>query len=119
MLFLWWKEEMLEELTCRESLSATHIHIFGNITNGIYDLLVFTELHALLTIVPETNRLANLDCSAVMRLKPEKHLHECGFACTVVTHNTHLLVTGKVVFKVLEDYLVAKRLAHVLCLKNL
>ena len=104
------KEKMLQQLRRRILATLTEVDVFGNVSDDVDDLLLLIKLQAVLREIPKLHRVADVEPAAVGRDDAEEHLQECRFAGAVVAHNAHLLETGEVIVKVLQYYLVAKRL---------
>ena len=76
VLFLWSKEEELQELRSRHVLAITQVDIIGNLCNDINHLLVFLELQSLLREITEANRLTDVKLTAVRLNFTQEHLDE-------------------------------------------
>ena len=110
---------MVQELRNTQFLTVTQIHVLGYRTHDINHLHLLVELQPLLTVVTETNGLAHVKMPAVWSDLSHKHLDESRLTRTVVTDNTHFLITGENVIEVVCYLQVAKTLAHVRGLKDL
>ena len=123
VLFLWSKEEELQELRSRHVLAITQVDIIGNLSNDINHLLVFLELQSLLREITEANRLTDVKLTAIRLNFTQEHLDEGRLTRSVITHDTHLLESGKVVIEVIEYHLllttVIESLAYILTFKYL
>ena len=121
-MLLWREEEELQELRCRHVLATAQVDIVGYLRDDIYHLLVFTELQPLLREVAKAYRLTNVELARIGLHLSQEHLDEGGFSSTIVTHDAHLLESGKVVIEVIENHLllssVIKSLADILALKD-
>ena len=123
VLFLWSKEEELQELRSRHVLAISQVDIIGNLGNDINHLLVFLEFQSLLREIAEANRLTDVKLTAVRLNFTQEHLDEGRLTRSVITHDTHLLESGKVVIEVIKYHLllttVIESLANILAFKYL
>ena len=103
ILLLGREEEILQELSGRQTGTITHLDIFSNVSDNVDDLLLIVKLEALLTVVAETDRLAHIKLTLIGFHLAEQHLEESTLARTVRPHNAQFLIAGKGVVIVLED----------------
>ena len=61
------KEEILQQLRCRQLAPTAKVNIFCNITNDIDNFLLIIELQSFLREIAEANGIANDDMSIVDR----------------------------------------------------
>ena len=123
VLLFWSKEEELQELRSRHVLAITQVDIIGNLSNDINHLLVFLELQSLLREITEANRLTDVKLTAVRLNFSQEHLDKGRLTRTVITHDSHLLESGKIIIKIIKYHLllttVIESLAYILTFKYL
>ena len=95
------------------------VHIFGYVACRVNHLLALVKLYAVLAIVAKLHGFAYLEVALVGSEFSQQQLDEGGLAHAVVAHNAQFLVACKGVVQILENHLVAKPLADVVCGKNL
>ena len=110
---------MLQELRSGQPLAVAQLYHFGNVGYDINHLHLFIEFQPLLRVIAETDGLADFQLAAVRFLFPHQNLDEGRLTGTVVSHDTHLLVTGEDVGEIIQDLQVAETLVQMVCLKNL
>ena len=89
------EKEMLQELGSSQFLAITQFYDFGNILHHINDLHLFIKLQAILRVITEAHRLTNINCSAVCLYFSHQDFDKSRFTGTIISHNTHLFITGK------------------------
>ena len=72
----------------------------------------------LLVYVSELNGFANLECAAISIIKSHDKTEESGFTSSVRANNTYDAVRRKHEVEVVEQYLFAESLLHMLSLDN-
>ena len=122
VLLLGSKEEELQELRSRHVLAVAQVDIVGYLRDDIYHLLVFPELESLLREIAKAHSLTNVKLTAIRLHLAQEHLDESRFSRTIITYDTHLLKSGKVVVEVIENHLllssVIESLAHILAFED-
>ena len=103
VLLLGREHEVLQELRGTQVATTTQIHILGNVAHHVNHLLVFAELQAFLREIAKLHRLSDVELSAIRLLQSQQQFDERRFARSVASHDTHLLESGEVVIKVLQD----------------
>ena len=103
-------------------LAVAQVDIVGYLRDDIYHLLVFPELESLLREIAKAHSLTNVKLTAIRLHLAQEHLDESRFSRTIITYDTHLLKSGKVVVEVIENHLllssVIKSLAHILAFED-
>ena len=103
ILLLWGKQEILQQLRGRHLTSTAQVHIVGDGSYHIDDLILLVKLQTFLREVAELHRLAYHDASFVNGLQSQQHFDKCRLSRTIVANDTHLLKAREVVVEVLED----------------
>ena len=110
---------MLQELRSGQSLAVAQLYHFSNVRYHVYHLHLLVELQSVLRIIPETYRFADIECTAVRFLQSHQNLDERRLSGTVVSNDTHFLVTGKDIREVIQNLYIAEALAQMVGLENL
>ena len=113
------KEEVLQKLRSGKPLAVAQFDDFGNVADYIDHLHLFVKLKSVLRIVTEANCLTNIQCATVWFHQSHQYLDKGRFSGTVVTDNTHLLVTGKDIREIIQYFQITKRLTQVVGLEYL
>ena len=119
MLFLRREQEIVQELGDTHLLSVTQIHVFGDRLHHVDHFHLLIELQAILTVITETNGLADIEMAAIGSHLPHQHLDKGRFARTVIPDNTHLLVTGENIVEILRNLQITETFAYIHRLENL
>ena len=112
------EHEVLEELHGRQTSAASEVDVFGYLADGVDDLHLLVELHAVLTVVAEADGLADDEAAAVGLHQAEQHLDERALPRSVSPDDAKLLVAREVVVEVLEDDAVSEAFADVFRLED-
>ena len=108
MLLLGREEEVLQELRRGELLAASHGDDLGDVAGHVDDLHLRVKLQALLRVIAEAYRLADVEAATVGAYLPHEELEERALARTIIADNAELLVTRKDVGELVKDAAVAK-----------
>ena len=87
--------------------------------DDIDDTLLRVEVGCSLAVVAEAYRRADIEGTAVGSYFTEEHTEEGRLPDAILTDDPDLVMSGEDVVEVLEDDLVAKALADVLCFEDL
>ena len=110
---------MLQELGCSQLLAISQFDDFGNILHHVDDLHLLIKLQAVLRIVSETDCLTDIQCSTVRLLFAHQYFNERGLSRTIVSHDAHLLITGKDIREIFQNLQITETLVQMIRLKNL
>ena len=110
---------MLQELRCRQLLAVAQFYDFGNVLHYINHFHLLVKLQAVLRVVTEADRLANVQRTAVCLLQPHQYLDEGRLARTVIPYDTHLFVTGEDVGEIIQNLQVTKGFVQMVCFEYL
>lgn len=77
-------------------------HHFGYASYGVDYFVLLVELYAVLAVVAEFHRLADVEMSGVGSHLAEEHFYECRFAHAVVAHDAHFSYRANVYSKPLS-----------------
>ena len=111
------KEEMLQQLSCRNVLASAVVDVFGYVGYHVDYALLVVEFHSVLREVAEPYRVAYVKLSAVGANFAKQHLDERRFSRAVVAYDSHLLEALEVVVEVFEDDFFIESLRHILALE--
>lgn len=93
-------------------------HHFGYASYGVDYFVLLVELYAVLAVVAEFHRLADVEMSGVGSRLAEEHFYECRFAHAVVAHDAHFFISCERVFEAVEYHLVVVCLCHIHSVKD-
>ena len=110
---------MLQELRCRQLLAVAQFYDFGNVLHYINHFHLLVKLQAVLRVVTEADRLANVQRTAVCLLQPHQYLDEGRLARTIVPNDTHFFVTGEDVGEIIQNLQVTKGFVQMVCFEYL
>ena len=102
---------MLQELRRRETLSAD-VDNLGNLFHCIDDAHILVEGDSILTVVAPFYRLAHLDGATILPGMAEQHFYECGLSRAVVSNDSKLFVTGKIIIKIFYNHSITEGLVE-------
>ena len=108
------KQEMLQELRSRQLLSIPQFDHFGYILHDINHLHLFVKLETVLRVVAETDSFAHIHHSAVGFDLSHQYLDKSRFTRSVVPYNSHLLITGKDIGKIIQNLQVSVALEQMI-----
>ena len=111
------KEEMLQQLSCRNVLASAVVDVFGYVGYHVDYALLVVEFHSVLREVAEPYCVAYVKLSAVGANFAKQHLDERRFSRAVVAYDSHLLEALEVVVEVFEDDFFIESLRHILALE--
>ena len=107
-----------EVRTCVD-LTTTHTDILRTVCNHFKHTLVRVNIGVYLVHITHAYSLTHSEGALVSLLHTHNHAEESRLTCTVRTDDTHDAVRWQHKFQVLKQQLLAKSLAHALCVDNL
>ncbi len=108
------EEEALQILHRGYALALGEGNILGDFGYGVDYLLRVVEGYAVLTIIAESDGLADVPATFVLRHDALKHLYECALAHAVRADEAEFFSPGKGVGEAVENHLVAEALRYAL-----
>ena len=97
------EQKMLQELGCSQLLSISQFDDFGNILYHVNHFHLLVKLESVLRVITETNRFTNIHRTAIRLYLSHQYFDESRFAGSVVSHNPHLLITGKDIGEIIQN----------------
>ena len=96
------EKEILKELAGGEMLAVTHVNVFGDVSYDVNYLLFFVKFKAFLREVAEPDGVSNIYFSFIDFHQSEQHFDESRLSRSIIAHDAHLLVSGKIVVEIFQ-----------------
>ena len=97
------EQEMLQKLRSGQLFPISQLYDFGNILYHVNHFHLLVKLESVLRVITETNRFTNIHRTAIRLYLSHQYFDESRFAGSVVSHNPHLLITGKDIGEIIQN----------------